>query len=169
VASSPKPPRKRFQELKPDQQKRKLAWYKNHQGLTPEQVKRRYNKGTLGPQTDTRGHGQTPERPERLKPPVEGKEDKHKRYRDKIKNAIKYIQDFKRDKWGPPYVGVAPYNEKRSEMAVRKDPETGKMRGVKDLQVIKAMVDVTIKSPFDLGWHGIVALEPDYENAFYYH
>jgi hypothetical protein len=168
MAGKAKPPRKRFQELKSDEQKRKLAWYKNHQSLTPEQVKRRYNKGTLGPQTETRGHGQTPERPERLKPPVEGEEDKYKKYREKIKNAVKYIQDFKRDKWAPPYQGVAPWNEKRSEMAVKKDPETGKLRGIKDLQVIKAMVDIAIKDTW-LGWHGIVALEPNYETAFYYH
>jgi hypothetical protein len=115
-----------------------------------------------------RGHEQTPERPERAKPPEPGKPDKYKRYRDKIKRTIDYIQDFKRDKWGPPYVGVAPYNEKRSEMAVKKDPETGKMRGVKDLQVIKAMVDIA-KTDTWLGWHGIVALAPGYENSMFYH
>jgi hypothetical protein len=115
-----------------------------------------------------RGHGQTPEHPERLKTPEEGKEDKYKRYREKIKRIIREIQDFKRDKWGPPYQGVGPFNEKRSEMAVRKDPETGKARGVKDLNVIHAMVGVAKVSPW-IDWHGIVALDDDYETAFYYH
>ena len=116
-----------------------------------------------------RGHAETPEHPERLPPPpAAGANDKYKRSRDKIKRTIDYIQDFKRSKWAPPYRGVAPYNEKRSEMAVKKDPETGRHRGVKDLQFIKAMVDIAKKDTW-LGWHGIVALQPDYTNAFYYH
>jgi hypothetical protein len=157
-------PRQKWSELKPDTKKRKLAWYKNHQGLSPGQVISRYNNGTLGPQEESRGHGETPEHPDRLKPPPENGEDKHKRYRNKIKNAIKYIQEFKESKWG----NRPKWNAKRSEMNVRKDPGTGKPRGVKDLQYIKAMVDIAKKDTW-LDWHGIVALDYDYEDAFYYH
>jgi hypothetical protein len=162
-------PRQKWAELKPGTKKRKLAWYAKHQGLTAAQVRGRYNAGTLGPQTATRGHAQTPERPERLKTGREAEtEDKYKRYRDKIMNTIEYIQDFKRDKWDWPYQGVAPFDEGRSKMAVRKDPETGKLRGVKDLQIIKAMVDIAKRDAW-MDWHGIVALDYEYENAFWYH
>jgi hypothetical protein len=148
---------------------------RNWDGLSPAYRKRLERAGITRRAYESgaslqkaRGHESTPERPERAREPEPGKPDKYKKYREKIKNTVKYIQDFKRDKWAPPYQGVAPYNEKRSEMAVKKDPETGKLRGVKDLQVIKAMVDIAKKDSW-LGWHGIVALEPDYETAFYYH
>ena len=50
--------------LRPATKKRKLAFYRE-QGLSDAQIKARYNKGTLGPQTAARGHARTPERPER--------------------------------------------------------------------------------------------------------
>jgi hypothetical protein len=144
---------------------------RNWDGLSPAYRKRLERAGITKRAYESgvslekaRGHASTPERPER----AEKNPEKYRKYRDKKNDAIKYIQDFKRSKWAPPYQGVAPWNEKRSEMAVRKDPETGKLRGVKDLQVIKAMVDIAKKDTW-LGWHGIVALEPDYETAFYYH
>jgi hypothetical protein len=154
------PPKVRFQDLKPDTQKRKLAWYKNHQGLDASTVKRRYNRGTLGPQTATRGHSNTPEKPERaVKSP-----GKYQAYETKKLGIADRIQDFKRSKWGHR----PKYNEERSKMAVRKDPGTGKWRGVKDLNVILAMCGVAIVDTW-MDWWAIVALDEDYENAFYYH
>jgi hypothetical protein len=125
-------------------------------------TKRQYESGAS--LEKARGHGQTPEHPERAREPEPGKPDKYKRYRDKIKNAIKYIQEFKESKWG----NRPKWNSKRSEMNVRKDPGTGKPRGTKDLQYIKAMVDIAKRDTW-MDWHGIVALDYDYEDAFYYH
>lgn len=54
-------PRKTFDQLSAAQQKRKLSWYRRNQGLGEAEVKRRYNAGTLGPQSASRGHSKTPE------------------------------------------------------------------------------------------------------------
>jgi hypothetical protein len=56
--------RKLWSKLRPATQKRKLAFYRR-QGLSDSQIKSRYNRGTLGPQSAARGHARTPERPER--------------------------------------------------------------------------------------------------------
>jgi hypothetical protein len=56
-------PRKPWSQLAKATKKRKLAWFKNHEGLNPSEVARRYNTGTLGSQTAARGHIETPERP----------------------------------------------------------------------------------------------------------
>lgn len=148
-------PRKRdWNSLSPGYQKRLKG-----AGIT----KRQYESGAS--LQKARGHSQTPEHPERAGPtPPPGTPDKYKRYRDKIKNAVQYVQDFKKEKWGTR----PKWNEKRSLMNVRKDPETGKMRGVKDLQVIKAMVGIAKEDGW-VDWHGIIELDPDYESAFYYH
>jgi hypothetical protein len=162
-------PRQKWSELKPDTKKRKLAYYKNHEGLSAGQVARRYNAGTLGPQTETRGHGGTPEHPDRLPPEPTTGEDKHKRYRSKIKKTIDYIQEFKEAKWSRPTGNPKwQWNADRSRMRVKKDIATGKDRGIKDLQYIKAMVDIAKRDTW-LDWHGIVALDYDHEDAFYYH
>lgn len=54
-------PRKTFGQLSAAQQKRKLSWYKRNRGLSPSEVERQYNAGTLGPQSAVRGHSETPE------------------------------------------------------------------------------------------------------------
>lgn len=46
--------------LKPGTRARKLGYYAKL-GLSPKQVARRYNAGTLGPQSAVRGHTATPE------------------------------------------------------------------------------------------------------------
>src|ERR1700678_3108251 len=72
-----------------------------------------------------RGHARTPEHPERSsKNPT-----RYAAYEAKKLGIADRIQDFKRQKWGHR----PKWNEGRSRMAVRKDPETGKWRGVKDL------------------------------------
>jgi len=53
-------PRKPWSQLAPGTKARKLAYYKK-QGMTPGQVARKYNAGTLGPQSAARGHAKTPE------------------------------------------------------------------------------------------------------------
>ncbi|HEY6018468.1 MAG TPA: hypothetical protein VIY48_00775 [Candidatus Paceibacterota bacterium] len=159
MAAKPKPPGKRFQDLKPDQQKRKLSWYRRNQGLTPRQVRERYNRGTLGPQTVARGHGQTPERPEE----AEKNPGKYEKYREKRKQAITFIVEFKRDKWGDK----PRFNAARSKKNVSVNPETGKEWGIKDLRIIETMVRTAIRDNLD--YWDIAALEDDYEPAFYYH
>jgi hypothetical protein len=59
-------PRKLWSALKPATQKRKLSYY-GKQGLSPAQVRSRYNSGSLGSQTASRGHAKTPERPSRAR------------------------------------------------------------------------------------------------------
>jgi len=54
-------PRKLWSQLAPGTRARKLSHYKRHGGLSPAKVARRYNAGTLGPQTAVRGHRGTPE------------------------------------------------------------------------------------------------------------
>lgn len=53
-------PRKLWSQLKPATRTRKLSYYKK-QGLSPRQVRERYNRGTLGSQAAARGHRETPE------------------------------------------------------------------------------------------------------------
>jgi hypothetical protein len=53
-------PRKLWSALKPSTRLRKLRFYRK-QGLTPAQVARRYNTGSLGSQAAVRGHAETPE------------------------------------------------------------------------------------------------------------
>lgn len=55
-------PRKLWSRLTAGTRARKLSYYKK-QGLTPGQVARRYNAGTLGSQAAARGHAATPEHP----------------------------------------------------------------------------------------------------------
>jgi hypothetical protein len=57
-------PRKPFSQLSESQQKRKLSWYRRNQDLSPDQVKRRYNAGTLGSQKAARGKAHSYEHPE---------------------------------------------------------------------------------------------------------
>lgn len=54
-------PRKLFSQLSDSQRKRKLSWYRRNQGLSPSQVARRYNAGTLGSQKAARGKAESPE------------------------------------------------------------------------------------------------------------
>lgn len=53
-------PRKLWSQLKKTTQTRKLRFYAK-QGLSPRQVRERYNRGTLGSQSAVRGHKETPE------------------------------------------------------------------------------------------------------------
>jgi hypothetical protein len=107
-----------------------------------------------------RGHAETPERPER----AEKNPTKYAKYVAKKQKIIDGIQEFKEAKWGHR----PKWNKKRSEMAVKKDPGTGKLRGIKDLNIIYAMCGVAIVDTW-MDWWAIVALDEDYENAFYYH
>ena len=73
-------PAKLWSLLKPATQKRKLSFF-TKQGLSPAQVKSRYNAGTLGSQKAARGKAKTPEHPEDfIKNP-----EKYKEYRPKTR------------------------------------------------------------------------------------
>jgi hypothetical protein len=121
-------------------------------------TRRQYESGVS--LSKARGHAETPERPER----AEKQPGKYQKYEAKKLALAKEIQEFKKNKWGHR----PKWNEGRSLMAVRKDPGTGKWRGTRDLNVIKAMCGVAIIDTW-MDWWAIVALDEDYENAFYYH
>lgn len=57
-------PRKPWSALSPGTKKRKLSFF-GKRGLSDNQIRSRYNSGTLGPQSASRGHSKTPEKPER--------------------------------------------------------------------------------------------------------
>jgi hypothetical protein len=60
-------PRKPFAELSEGQRKRKLSFFRRHGNLSPSEVERGYNTGTLD-QKGSRGHGKgTPEHPSEVK------------------------------------------------------------------------------------------------------
>src|SRR5262245_8609131 len=54
--------KKRLEDLRPAIRERKVRWYEKHQGLSAEEVRQRYNAGTLGSQKAARGHANTPEK-----------------------------------------------------------------------------------------------------------
>lgn len=139
-------PRIPFSQLKPATKQRKIAYYAKHQGLTAKQVAGRYNAGTLGPQSAARGHPNGDE------------------YRARKKKAIDFIYEFKKGKWSHR----PKWNAARAKKAISHDPETGKERGIKALKIIENMVKLAIADEL-YNWHDIVALDYDYESAFYYH
>jgi hypothetical protein len=144
-----------------------MAGRRNWDGLSEGYRKRLKNAGVTRRQYESgvslskaRGHEKTPERPER----ANRNPGKYQAYEAKKNRIIKEIQDFKRAKWGHR----PRYNEDRSKMAVKKDPGNGKLRGVRELNVISAMAAVA-KIDTWMDWHAIVALDDDYETGFYYH
>lgn len=156
-------PRKTFAQLAESTRNRKTRWYAKHQGLTGKQVELRYNAGTLGPQTAARGHAHTPEKPGLAYKTAGQRNDYYKDYRDRKNKAVDLIFKFKEAKWGHRPL----WNAARAKKYVSHDPETGKIRGITDLRVIENMVKLAIADQLD--WHDIVALDYDYESAFYYH
>ena len=121
-------------------------------------TKRAYESGAS--LEKARGHGETPERPERAaKNPT-----KYAKYTAKKQKLIDQVQKFKEQKWSHR----PKWNKGRSEAAVKKDPGTGKLRGIRDLNIIHAMCGVAIVDTW-MDWWAIVALDDDYESAFYYH
>lgn len=135
-------PRKPFRDLAPDTRTRKERWYAKHQGLTARQVQRRYDAGTLGSQKAARGHANDETRK---------------------KQAIDFIYRFKENKWS----GRPKWNPDRAKKNISHDPETGKARSITDLKTIENMVKLAVMDQLD--WHDIVALDYEYESAFYYH
>lgn len=90
-------PRKTFNELSPGQQQRKLSWFRRHEGLSPAQVQRRYDAGTLS-QKAARGHtpGKTPEHPsEAVKNPQRFRGYQPVSTRQQRRDAYQHMLDFK--------------------------------------------------------------------------
>ena len=151
-------PRVPFSQLKPDTRTRKERWYAKHQGLTAKQVQQRYDAGTLGNQQGSRGHARTPEHP------GERPKSKDQQYRDRKRSIVDIVFQFKYDHWGRR----PRWNAGRARRTIQANPDNGKIRGIKELRVILAMVNTAVEGDLD-SWHDIVALDFDYESAFYYH
>jgi hypothetical protein len=147
----------RFDQLKPDTQKRKLAYYAKHQGLTPQQVRKRYDAGTLGPQTGTRGHSHTPERPERAHTKPEYQT--YAQRRDAIITdafTLKQILFAGQPKWH--------YNRALSQLTTHED---GKPRNITELRTIHKALAAALDE--DLDWQELIDEYPELEDALYYH
>ena len=150
--------RKSFDQLTPGVRQRKERWYAKHQGLTAKQVQQRYDAGTLGNQQAARGHAQTPEHP------GEKPKNKDQGYRDRKRSIVDIVFQFKYDHWGRR----PKWNAGRARRTIQANPDNGKIRGIKELRVILAMVNTAVEEDLD-SWWDIVALDFDYESAFYYH
>jgi hypothetical protein len=144
-----------------------MAGRRNWETLSAAYRKRLQSAGVTKQQYESgeslekaRGHGETPERPER----AEKNPTKYQKYTAKKQKLIDEIQEFKIAKWSHR----PKWNKGRSEMTVKKDPGTGKLRGIRDLNIIWAMCGVAIVDTW-MDWWAIVALDDDYESGFYYH
>ena len=109
--------------------------------------------------TQARGHGATPERPERAN--LEKNREKYREYTDKKKNLIAEIQDLKKH-W---FSDTPKWNEEASLKALQKDPDTGKQRGTRELERDLAYISKWTYVPEFEEWDD----EVDNSNALFYH
>jgi hypothetical protein len=125
--------------------------------------------------TVARGHGKTPEHPERAEknpekyPEYVTAESKAKRrerdrlLRERKAKIIEFVFKWKRDEFGD----TPKWNPRRAYKSVKLDPATGRDRPVKDLIAIEAMVKIAITDGLD--YEEITEMDYDQESAFFYH